>query len=136
MTYSEKIADHFSHPRNVGTLDNNKRNVGTGLAGAPECGDVIRLQFEMDETKGIICDAKFKTYGSGSTIAASSLVTELLKGRSLDEALKISYKFIIGALDLPLVKLHCAMLVEDAIKAAVNDYQKKQDIHNLHSIES
>ena len=128
MAYSEKVLDHFKNPRNVGVLDKNKKNVGTGLVGAPECGDVMRLQIEVDEESGVISDAKFKTFGCGSAIASSSLATEWLKGKSLDEALKIDNMEIVEELALPPVKIHCSVLAEDAIKAAIKDYQDKNGI--------
>ena len=124
MAYSEKVLDHFSNPRNVGTLDKSKKSVGTGLVGAPECGDVMRLQIEVDEA-GIIKDAKFKTFGCGSAIASSSLATEWLKGKPIEEALEIDNMAIVEELELPPVKIHCSVLAEDAIKAAIEDYQKK-----------
>ena len=124
MAYSEKVLDHYQHPQNVGTLDKNKPNVGTGLVGAPECGDVMRLQIEVDENQ-VITDAKFKTFGCGSAIASSSLATEWLKGKSVDEAMKIDNMTIVEELNLPPVKIHCSVLAEDAIKAAVNDYRQK-----------
>ncbi len=124
MAYSEKVLDHFNNPRNVGTLDKSKKNVGTGLVGAPECGDVMRLQIEVDE-EGIIKDAKFKTFGCGSAIASSSLATEWLKGKPIEEALEIDNMAIVEELELPPVKIHCSVLAEDAIKAAIEDYKKK-----------
>lgn len=125
MAYSEKLLDHFKNPRNVGTLDKSKNSVGTGLVGAPECGDVMRLQIEVDpETKKIV-DAKFKTFGCGSAIASSSLATEWLKGKSVDEALSIDNMAIVEELALPPVKIHCSVLAEDAIKGAIADYQQK-----------
>ncbi|MBP6397687.1 MAG: Fe-S cluster assembly scaffold IscU [Saprospiraceae bacterium] len=128
MAYSEKVLDHFQNPKNVGTLDKSKKNVGTGLVGAPECGDVMRLQIEVDETSGIITDAKFKTFGCGSAIASSSLATEWLKGKSIDEALTIDNMDIVEELALPPVKIHCSVLAEDAIKSAILDYRKKNGI--------
>lgn len=125
MAYSQKVLDHFHHPKNVGTLDKSKRNVGTGLVGAPECGDVMRLQIEVDETSQTIIDAKFKTFGCGSAIASSSLATEWLKGKTIDEALKIDNMDIVEELALPPVKIHCSVLAEDAIKSAIKDYQDK-----------
>ncbi len=125
MAYSEKLLDHFKKPKNVGTLDKNKKNVGTGLVGAPECGDVMRLQIEVDETSGKIKDAKFKTFGCGSAIASSSLATEWLKGKTLDEASSIDNMAIVEELELPPVKIHCSVLAEDAIKSAIKDYQSK-----------
>ncbi|MBK9012773.1 MAG: Fe-S cluster assembly scaffold IscU [Saprospiraceae bacterium] len=128
MAYSTKVIEHFQNPRNVGTLDKAKKNVGTGLVGAPECGDVMRLQIEVDEATGIIQDAKFKTFGCGSAIASSSLATEWLKGKSVDEALTIDNMDIVEELALPPVKIHCSVLAEDAIKAAIADYRKKNGI--------
>jgi Fe-S cluster assembly scaffold IscU len=128
MAYSTKVIEHFQNPRNVGTLDKAKKNVGTGLVGAPECGDVMRLQIEVDEATGIIQDAKFKTFGCGSAIASSSLATEWLKGKSVDEALTIDNMDIVEELALPPVKIHCSVLAEDAIKAAIADYRKKNRI--------
>jgi len=123
MAYSDKVLDHYSNPKNVGTLDKSKTNVGTGLVGAPECGDVMRLQIEVNE--GIITDAKFKTFGCGSAIAASSLATEWLKGKSLEEAVTIDNMDLVEELNLPPVKIHCSVLAEDAIKSAINDYRVK-----------
>jgi nitrogen fixation NifU-like protein len=131
MAYSEKVIDHYSNPKNVGTLDKSKRNVGTGLVGAPECGDVMRLQIEVDEATGMIADAKFKTFGCGSAIASSSLATEWLKGKSVEDALTIDNMTIVEELNLPPVKIHCSVLAEDAIKAAINDYRKKQGLEEL-----
>ena len=125
MAYSDKLLDHFKNPRNVGTLDKSSKNVGTGLVGAPECGDVMRLQIEVEEGTGMIKDAKFKTYGCGSAIASRSLVTEWVKGKSVDEAAAIKNSEIAEELELPPVKVHCSILAEDAIKAAVADYKKK-----------
>ena len=125
MAYSEKVLEHFKNPKNVGTLDKSKKNVGTGLVGAPECGDVMRLQIEVDDASGIITDAKFKTFGCGSAIASSSLATEWLKGKSIDDALEIDNMTIVEELALPPVKIHCSVLAEDAIKSAISDYQKK-----------
>ena len=130
MAYSEKVIDHYTNPRNIGTLDKSKSNVGTGLVGAPECGDVMRLQIEVDEA-GIISDAKFKTFGCGSAIASSSLATEWLKGKSITEAVKIDNMTIVEELNLPPVKIHCSVLAEDAIKAAINDYRKKNGLEEL-----
>ncbi len=128
MAYSEKVIDHYSNPRNIGTLDKSKNNVGTGLVGAPECGDVMRLQIEVDDATGTITDAKFKTFGCGSAIASSSLATEWLKGKSIDDALKIDNMDIVEELALPPVKIHCSVLAEDAIKAAINDYRTKNNL--------
>ena len=125
MAYSEKLIEHFNHPKNVGTLDKSKNTVGTGLVGAPECGDVMRLQIEVDEESGMIKDAKFKTFGCGSAIASSSLATEWLKGKSIDEALTIYNMAIVEELALPPVKIHCSVLAEDAIKSAIADYKSK-----------
>ena len=136
MSYSEKVIDHYTNPHNVGTLDKSKTNVGTGLVGAPECGDVMRLQIEVDETTGMIKDAKFKTFGCGSAIASSSLATEWLKGKSIDEAMKIDNMEIVEELHLPPVKIHCSVLAVDAIKAAVNDYRKKNGLPELKFEES
>lgn len=125
MAYSDKVLEHFKNPKNVGTLDKNKKNVGTGLVGAPECGDVMRLQIEVDDESGVIRDAKFKTFGCGSAIASSSLATEWLKGKTIDEALTIDNMAIVEELALPPVKIHCSVLAEDAIKSAINDYKSK-----------
>lgn len=125
MAYSNKVLDHFTNPRNVGTLDKGSKTVGTGLVGAPECGDVMRLQIEVDDATNVIKDAKFKTFGCGSAIASSSLATEWLKGKSIDEALAIDNMEIVEELALPPVKIHCSVLAEDAIKAAIKDYQVK-----------
>ena len=131
MAYSEKVIDHYQNPKNVGTLDKNKTNVGTGLVGAPECGDVMRLQIEVDEASGLIKDAKFKTFGCGSAIASSSLATEWLKGKTVDQALEIDNMDIVEELALPPVKIHCSVLAEDAIKAAINDYRVKNGMPAL-----
>lgn len=128
MAYSEKVMDHFENPRNVGTLDKSKNNVGTGLVGAPECGDVMRLQIEVNEEDGTIKDAKFKTFGCGSAIASSSLATEWLKGKSIDDALAIDNMDIVEELALPPVKIHCSVLAEDAIKSAISDYKSKNGL--------
>ncbi|HMT52812.1 MAG: Fe-S cluster assembly scaffold IscU [Saprospiraceae bacterium] len=128
MAYSEKLLDHFKHPKNVGTLNKDKKNVGTGLVGAPECGDVMRLQIEVDEATDTIIDAKFKTFGCGSAIASSSLATEWLKGKSIDEALTIDNMAIVEELALPPVKIHCSVLAEDAIKSAIADYKRKNEV--------
>lgn len=130
MAYSDKVLDHYTNPRNIGTLDKNKKNVGTGLVGAPECGDVMRLQIEVDDF-GTISDAKFKTFGCGSAIASSSLATEWLKGKSVEEAIKIDNMTIVEELNLPPVKIHCSVLAEDAIKAAINDYRLKNGLEVL-----
>jgi nitrogen fixation NifU-like protein len=129
MAYSDKVIDHYTNPRNVGTLNKDKETVGTGLVGAPECGDVMRLQIEVED--GVITDAKFKTFGCGSAIAASSLATEWLKGRTIEEAIIIDNMDLVEELALPPVKIHCSVLAEDAIKAAVNDYRKKQGLEEL-----
>jgi nitrogen fixation NifU-like protein len=129
MAYSDKVIDHYSNPKNVGTLDKSKQNVGTGLVGAPECGDVMRLQIEVNDN--IITDAKFKTFGCGSAIAASSLATEWLKGMTLEEAIKMDNMELVEELNLPPVKIHCSVLAEDAIKSAINDYRKKQGLEEL-----
>ncbi len=125
MAYSDKVIDHYSNPRNVGTLDKSKKSVGTGLVGAPECGDVMRLQIEVDEATNTITDAKFKTFGCGSAIASSSLATEMIKGMTLEQAAQIKNTQIVEELNLPPVKIHCSVLAEDAIKAAIEDYKKK-----------
>lgn len=125
MSYSDKVMDHYENPRNVGTLDKEDANVGTGMVGAPACGDVMKLQIKVNE-QGVIEDAKFKTYGCGSAIASSSLVTEWVKGKTLDQAREIKNSQIAEELALPPVKIHCSVLAEDAIRAAIEDYQKKQ----------
>ena len=125
MAYSNKVLDHYENPRNVGKLDDNDKNVGTGMVGAPACGDVMRLQIKVDDT-GLIEDAKFKTYGCGSAIASSSLLTEWVKGRTLDEARAIKNMDIVEELSLPPVKIHCSVLAEDAIKAAIADVNQKR----------
>ncbi len=125
MAYSDKVIDHYENPRNVGTLDKDDASVGTGMVGAPACGDVMRLQIKVNE-QGVIEDAKFKTYGCGSAIASSSLLTEWVKGKSLEEAAAIKNTDIAEELELPPVKIHCSVLAEDAIKAAIEDYRKKQ----------
>jgi len=129
MAYSDKVIDHYENPRNVGKFDANDADVGTGMVGAPACGDVMKLQIKVDE-HGIIRDARFKTYGCGSAIASSSLITELVKGMSLDQASSIKNSDIAEELALPPVKIHCSILAEDAIKAAVADYRKKHDLIN------
>jgi Fe-S cluster assembly scaffold IscU len=128
MAYSDKVLEHFKNPKNVGTLDKSKKNVGTGLVGAPECGDVMRLQIEVDDATGQIQDARFKTFGCGSAIASSSLATEWLKGKTIEEALTINNMDIVEELALPPVKIHCSVLAEDAIKAAIKDYREKNGI--------
>ena len=125
MSYSKKVIDHYENPRNVGSLDKGDEHVGTGIVGAPECGDVMKLQIKVND-KGLIEDAKFKTFGCGSAIASSSLATEWLKGKTVDEALAIKNTQIVEELALPPVKIHCSVLAEDAIKAAIKDYQSKQ----------
>ncbi|WP_066569678.1 Fe-S cluster assembly scaffold IscU [Snodgrassella sp. CFCC 13594] len=126
MAYSDKVIDHYENPRNVGSFDKGDESIGTGMVGAPACGDVMKLQIKVSDA-GIIEDAKFKTYGCGSAIASSSLITEWVKGKSLDEALSIKNSAIAEELALPPVKIHCSILAEDAIKAAVADYKKKHD---------
>ena len=126
MAYSDKVIDHYENPRNVGTFDKGDESVGTGMVGAPACGDVMRLQIKVNDA-GIIEDAKFKTYGCGSAIASSSLITEWVKGKSLDDALAIKNSEIAEELELPPVKIHCSILAEDAVKAAVADYRKRQE---------
>jgi len=125
MAYSKEVLDHYENPRNVGALDKNQNNVGTGLVGAPACGDVMRLQIKVSE-EGVIEDAKFKTYGCGSAIASSSLVTEWVKGRTIDQALDIKNTDIVEHLSLPPVKIHCSVLAEDAIRSAIEDYKRKR----------
>jgi len=126
MAYSDKVIDHYENPRNVGSLPKDDLNVGTGLVGAPECGDVMKLQVKVNPDTGVIDDAKFKTFGCGSAIASSSLATEWLKGKTVDQALAIKNTDIVAELSLPPVKIHCSVLAEDAIKAAILDYKKKQ----------
>jgi nitrogen fixation NifU-like protein len=125
MAYSKKVIEHYERPRNIGSLDSRSNSVGTGLVGAPECGDVMKLQIQVDDENRIV-DAKFKTFGCGSAIAASSLATEWIKGKSVDQASSISNTQIVEELSLPPVKIHCSVLAEDAIKAAIKDYQSKQ----------
>ncbi len=127
MPYSNKVLDHYNNPRNVGSFDKADTSVGTGIVGAPECGDVMKVQIKVDPVTGRIEDAKFKTFGCGSAIASSSLATEWLKGKTIDEALDIKNTAIVEELSLPPVKVHCSVLAEDAIKAAIRDYQKKQE---------
>ncbi|WP_426329952.1 Fe-S cluster assembly scaffold IscU [Pedobacter sp. R-06] len=130
MAYSEKVIDHYNNPRNVGTLNKDSKFVGTGLVGAPECGDVMRLQIEVGQDN-VITDAKFKTFGCGSAIASSSLATEWLKGKTIDEALSIDNMDIVEELALPPVKIHCSVLAEDAIKSAINDYRVKNGLEAI-----
>jgi len=132
MAYSDKVIDHYTNPRNVGTLDKSSTKVGTGLVGAPECGDVMRLQIQVDDNN-IITDAKFKTFGCGSAIASSSLATEWLKGKTIDDAMKIDNMDIVEELALPPVKIHCSVLAEDAIKAAINDFRVKNGLTPIES---
>jgi len=127
MAYSDKVLDHYTHPRNVGTMDKNAGEVGTGLVGAPECGDVMKLQIRVNPQTKIIEDAKFKTFGCGSAIASSSLATEWVKGKTVDEALQIKNTDIVKELSLPPVKIHCSVLAEDAIRAAISDWKKKNN---------
>ena len=131
MAYSEKVIDHYTNPRNIGTLDKASDTVGTGLVRAPECGDVMRLQIQVNEETGVIEDAKFKTFGCGSAIASSSLATEWIKGKTVDEALSIDNMDIVEELALPPVKIHCSVLAEDAIRAAINDYRQKRGLEPL-----
>jgi len=126
MAYSDKVIDHYENPRNVGSLDKSSKDVGTGMVGAPECGDVMKLQVKVNPQTGVIEDAKFKTFGCGSAIASSSLATEWLKGKTVDQALEIKNTDIVNELSLPPVKIHCSVLAEDAIKAAISDYKTKQ----------
>ena len=127
MAYSEKVVDHYNDPRNVGSLDKNDKNTGTGLVGAPECGDVMKLQIQVNPDTNEIVDAKFKTFGCGSAIASSSLATEWVKGKSIHEAMTIKNTEIVEELSLPPVKIHCSVLAEDAIKAAISDYRKRKE---------
>ena len=127
MAYSDKVIDHYEKPRNVGSLDPSSDHVGTGLVGAPECGDVMKLQIEVDD-EGTISDARFKTFGCGSAIAASSLATEWVRGKTIDQAIELKNTEIVEELSLPPVKIHCSVLAEDAIKAAINDYKEKQGL--------
>ena len=131
MAYSDKVIDHYTSPRNIGTLDKSKNTVGTGLVGAPECGDVMRLQIEVNPETGVIEDAKFKTFGCGSAIASSSLATEWLKGKTVDQALAIDNMEIVEELALPPVKIHCSVLAEDAIRQAINDYRVKNGMEPM-----
>jgi Fe-S cluster assembly scaffold IscU len=127
MSYSDKVIDHYNHPRNVGSMDKKDTDVGTGLVGAPECGDVMKLQIKVNPQTNVIEDAKFKTFGCGSAIASSSLATEWVKGKTIDEALAIKNTEIVKELALPPVKIHCSVLAEDAIRAAIGDWKKKQE---------
>jgi Fe-S cluster assembly scaffold IscU len=127
MSYSDKVIDHYNHPRNVGSMDKSSADVGTGLVGAPECGDVMKLQIKVNPQTNVIEDAKFKTFGCGSAIASSSLATEWVKGKTIDEALAIKNTEIVKELALPPVKIHCSVLAEDAIRAAIGDWKKKQE---------
>ena len=128
MAYSDKVVDHYNNPRNVGTLDKSAAEVGTGLVGAPECGDVMRLQIRVNPETNVIEDAKFKTFGCGSAIASSSLATEWVKGKTIDEAMAITNTDIVKELALPPVKIHCSVLAEDAIRAAIGDWKKKNNV--------
>jgi nitrogen fixation NifU-like protein len=128
MSYSDKVVDHYNNPRNVGTLDKNSGDVGTGLVGAPECGDVMRLQIRVNSETQVIEEAKFKTFGCGSAIASSSLATEWIKGRTVEDALAIKNTDIVKELSLPPVKIHCSVLAEDAIRAAIGDWKKKNGV--------
>jgi nitrogen fixation NifU-like protein len=128
MAYSDKVLDHYKNPRNVGSLDKSSPDVGTGMVGAPECGDVMKLQVKVNPNTGVIEEAKFKTFGCGSAIASSSLATEWLKGRTVDQALQIKNTDIVSELSLPPVKIHCSVLAEDAIKAAISDYKNKRTV--------
>ena len=136
MAYSDKVLDHYNNPRNVGSLDKADPSVGTGIVGAPECGDVMKLQIRVNDATGIIDEAKFKTFGCGSAIASSSLATEWLKGKTVDEALAIKNTDIVNELSLPPVKIHCSVLAEDAIKAAINDYKVKSGAAKSTSVEA
>ena len=134
MAYSDKVLDHYNNPRNVGSMDKNSPHVGTGMVGAPECGDVMKLQLMVNPDSGVIEDAKFKTFGCGSAIASSSLATEWLKGKTVDQALEIKNTDIVNELSLPPVKIHCSVLAEDAIKAAISDYKQKQTVGQAEAI--
>src|SRR6266480_2139092 len=136
MAYSDKVIDHYNHPRNVGTLDKSRAEVGTGLVGAPECGDVMRLQIRVNPETNVIEDAKFKTFGCGSAIASSSLATEWVKGKTIDQALAISNTDIVKELSLPPVKIHCSVLAEDAIRAAIGDWKKKRETAKPETVEA
>ena len=134
MAYSDKVLDHYNNPRNVGSFDKNDPSVGTGMVGAPECGDVMKLQLKVNPDTGVIEEAKFKTFGCGSAIASSSLATEWVKGKTVDQALEIKNTDIVTELALPPVKIHCSVLAEDAIKAAVADYKHKQEAHKPQAV--
>ena len=134
MAYSDKVLDHYNNPRNVGSMDKNSPHVGTGMVGAPECGDVMKLQLMVNPDSGVIEDAKFKTFGCGSAIASSSLATEWLKGKTVDQALEIKNTDIVNELSLPPVKIHCSVLAEDAIKAAISDYKQKQTLGQAEAV--
>src|SRR3954452_4842281 len=134
MAYTKKVVDHYNNPRNAGSLDKSSPDVGTGMVGAPECGDVMKLQVKVNPETGVIEDAKFKTFGCGSAIASSSLATEMLKGKTVDEALAIQNTEIVNELSLPPVKIHCSVHAEDAIKAAIQDYKKKQESNRPQSV--
>ncbi len=136
MSYSDKVIDHYNHPRNVGSMDKSSTDVGTGLVGAPECGDVMKLQIKVNRETNIIEEAKFKTFGCGSAIASSSLATEWVKGKTVDEALTIKNMDIVKELSLPPVKIHCSVLAEDAIRAAIGDWKKKQESSKPVSVEA
>lgn len=134
MAYSDRVLDHYNHPRNVGSFDKSSGDVGTGMVGAPECGDVMKLQVKVNPQTGVIEDAKFKTFGCGSAIASSSLATEWLKGKTVEQALEIKNTDIVNELSLPPVKIHCSVLAEDAIKAAISDYKKKQETRKSEAV--
>jgi len=135
MAYSDKVLDHYTNPRNVGSMDKNAQEVGTGLVGAPECGDVMKLQIKVNPDTNVIEDAKFKTFGCGSAIASSSLATEWVKGKTVDEALSIRNTDIVRELSLPPVKIHCSVLAEDAIRAAITDWKKKNGVASAQPVE-
>jgi nitrogen fixation protein NifU and related proteins len=136
MAYSNKVIDHYNNPRNVGSMDKASADVGTGLVGAPECGDVMKLQIKVNSATGVIEDAKFKTFGCGSAIASSSLATEWVKGKTIDEALEIKNTEIVKELSLPPVKIHCSVLAEDAIRAAIGDWKKKRGVQTPATVEA
>ena len=136
MSYSDKVIDHYNNPRNVGSLDKSSTDVGTGLVGAPECGDVMKLQIKVNRETNVIEEAKFKTFGCGSAIASSSLATEWVKGKTVDEALSIKNMDIVKELSLPPVKIHCSVLAEDAIRAAIHDWKKKQESAKPQAVEA